>query len=146
MDPSLAGSGGYSGQPPAQPPASPPPAKPALPRRQRLFLAVVSVLMMVGGGLQFFRSTRGGVSINSRCDAVPPDRIRCEYQSQKGSGEVCQDVVLVCADGEHVAHVCSGKVPKGEKVARVLTLAEFQPKVDPTGQCTQITLRNGELK
>ena len=72
------------------------------------------------------------------CRGVSLTAVKCDY---KNIGELkaslCMDVVIVCADGRHVAPACSESMAPGDSTSS--TIENFDPQVQPTSACTSIT-------
>lgn len=83
----------------------------------------------------------------------PEMSIKCSAKGDSGScqihnkgsaaGDFEADVVLVCRDGEHVAHV-SARVEAGNHVTKIID--EFKPGVGLFASCAGIDYRNLKVR
>jgi hypothetical protein len=106
----------------------------------QLAIAAIGLVAIVSGISQM----RRGVSelSNARvevqgCRGTSVTAVKCDF---KNIGEVkaslCMNVVIVCADGRHVAPACSESMAPGDSTSS--TIENFDPAVQSTSACTNI--------
>jgi hypothetical protein len=93
------------------------------------------------------------VVVAAMAQGKPEVSIRCSANGGTGScvmdnkgsraGQVEADVILVCRDGEHAAHV-SAKVDAGNHVTKIID--SFNPRVGLLTTCAGIDYRNFTVK
>jgi hypothetical protein len=93
------------------------------------------------------------VIVAGMAQGKPEISIKCNAKGGSGScivdnnggaaGDFETDVVLVCRDGEHVAHI-SGRVEAGNHVTKIID--EFKPGIGLFATCAGIDYRNMRVK
>jgi hypothetical protein len=101
-------------------------------------VGVLSVLAIAGSML-------GGcskeVKIEWSCQGTTKNSMQCTIKNTGAtSGEACFDIVQVCAKGEHVAKVCSGRIDPGSMENKVVT--SFSPAIGLLETCMGTEFRN----
>lgn len=78
------------------------------------------------------------------CKGTTKNSMQCVIKNTgDAAGEACFDVVQVCANGEHVANVCSGRVEPGSMENKVVP--SFAPKVGFLENCMGTEFRNKRI-
>ncbi len=117
-----------------------------LPKNKPLRILVQLVIVAIGlfavvSGIGQMRRGAGELS-NARvevqgCRTVSLTAVKCDYKNiGESKASLCMDVVIVCADGRHVAAACSESMAPGDSTSS--TIENFDPQVQPTSACTSI--------
>ena len=128
-----------------------------LPKDKRVRTIVLVVIALAGlyaiyDGIRTMRdgagemSGGGDASINFLgCRGISVDTVQCGYQN---TGQVkrslCMDVVVICADGRHVASACSDRMNPGESSTKLVN--NFRPGLNAMVQCSNIEYENMKAK
>jgi hypothetical protein len=101
-------------------------------------VGLVFITIVVVAGL-----ARGKPEMSIRCSAKG-DSGSCQVENKGGAtGDFAADVVLVCRDGEHVAHVAE-RVEAHNHVTKIID--GFNPGVGMFTTCAGIDYRNMSVK
>lgn len=157
LAPLFMGGGGFAPPPPPMPMVVPATKKDWLPQDKRMRLVVQILIALIG--LYFIYSgiqqVRGGVdelspgqnsSINFQaCRGVSASAVECGYQNTGSvTRRLCMDVVVMCADGRHVASTCSDKMKPGEGSTKLVD--NFKPVINANMSCSGMTYENMKAK
>jgi GYF domain 2 len=143
--------------PPPPPPVPVPAARknflPQDPGRRSAVLVIIFLigLVVVWRGIQQMREGMGAISgaeaaANFRgCRGVSASTVQCGYYNA-GVAErrFCMDVVVICADGRHVAATCSEKMRPGESTTKLVD--NFSPGITGEMSCSAMTYENLKAK
>lgn len=101
-------------------------------------IALVLITIVVVAGL-----ARGKPEMSIKCSAKG-DGGSCQIENKGGAtGDFAADVILVCRDGEHVAHVAE-RVEAHNHVTKIID--GFNPSVGLFTSCAGIDYRNMSAK
>lgn len=125
----------------------------ALPKDRRVLIGIIAVLL-IGGAYSAYRDsqqgqggqgggnqTAGASIVFQGCQRIAFNVVQCGFQNNGSARkEVCMDVVLMCADGRHVAKGCSGPLQPGETATR--RVENFKPDIQMNVPCSGMTFEN----
>ena len=100
--------------------------------------AITTLLLLTLGGCS------KQVKVEWNCKGTSKNSMQCEFRNNgQASGEACFDIVQICGNGEHVAHVCSGTIQPGSMDNKVVT--SFSPQVGLLESCMGTEFRNKQI-
>ncbi len=86
----------------------------------------------------------GEAKVEWNCEGTGPSSLQCEVKnSGTASGEACFDIALVCSDGDHLSHFCTGIIEPGAINQKVVT--KFTPEIDLNTECQGMEYRNQKI-
>lgn len=84
------------------------------------------------------------VKLEWNCQGTTKNSMQCHISNTgQAAGSVCFDVVQVCQNGEHAAHVCSETIEPGNTEDKVITA--FTPPVGWLETCMGTEVRNKHI-
>ena len=125
-----------------------------LPKDKRARTVLLAIFAIIGlyavyDGMRDVRSGMGGESGGGSqaavnflgCRAVDYNSVECGFQNTGSvKKQACMDVVVLCADGRHVASTCSGEMEPGESITKRVT--GFQPDLQQNVPCSNMNYEN----
>lgn len=143
---------------PPPPPPVPVPAtrKSFLPEDKGRRTAVLVIIFIIGlvvmwRGIQQIREGMGAISgaeaaANFQgCRGVSASTVQCGYYNAGATERrFCMDVVVICADGRHVASTCSDKMRPGESTTKLVD--NFNPGITAEMSCSAMNYEHLKAK
>lgn len=109
----------------------------------RTWAKVGLVFLLIVAGFGAMQSSRPRPEIEIKCE-TRGDSGHCQLENKGGaSGDVDVNVVLVCRDGEHLAHM-SARVDAHNHTTKIIE--GFEPSVGLLSNCAGIDYRNFLIK
>lgn len=109
----------------------------------RTWAQIGLVFILIAGGAAVVEANKPKPEISLECHAKG-DSGDCRVENKGGAtGDVDVNVVLVCHDGEHLAHI-SARVDPHSYQTKIID--SFEPSVKLFSQCAGIDYRNWIIK